>query len=44
MLPITEENTKLVLSLPMFAEITEEEQREVARVLIEAVEKTASLV
>ena len=41
MLPITEENTKLVLSLPMFAEITEDEQREVARVLIEAVEKSS---
>ncbi len=44
MLPITEENTKLVLSLPMFAEITEDEQREVARVLIEAVEKSAATV
>ena len=41
MLPITERNTDLVLSLPMFAEITEDEQKEVARVLIEAVEKSA---
>lgn len=38
MLPITEENTKLVLSLPMFAEITKEEQEEVARCLIKCVE------
>ena len=29
MLPITEKNTKLVLSLPMFAEITEEERARV---------------
>lgn len=38
-LPITEKNTKLVLSLPMFAEITEEEQRTVAKTVIECVEK-----
>ncbi len=44
MLPNTEDNTKLVLSLPMFAEITEDEQREVAARLIEIVEKTAALV
>ena len=44
MLPITEKNTKLVLSLPMFAEITEDEQKEVARVLIEAVEKSTATV
>ena len=43
-LPHTEENTKLVLSLPMFAEITEDEQREVAEKLIRIVEKTAALV
>ena len=42
MLPITEKNTKLVLSLPMFAEITKEEQEEVAKTLIEIVEKTKS--
>ena len=44
MLPNTEDNTKVVLSLPMFAEITEDEQREVASKLIEIVEKTAALV
>lgn len=44
MLPNTERDTKLVMSLPMFAEITEEEQKEVARVLIECVEKTAATV
>ena len=38
LLPNTEKNTKLVLSLPMFAEITEEEQRAVAKTLIECVE------
>jgi len=41
MLPITEENTKLVLSLPMFAEITKEEQEEVAKCLIKCVESSA---
>ena len=44
MLPNTEDNTKVVLSLPMFAEITEDEQREVASKLIEIVEKTVALV
>lgn len=39
LLPNTEKNTKLVLSLPMFAEITEDEQRTVAKTLIECVEK-----
>ena len=39
LLPHTECDTKLVLSLPMFAEITEEEQRTVAKTLIECVEK-----
>jgi len=34
-LPVTEKNTKLVLSLPMFAELTAEEQAKVARTLIE---------
>lgn len=42
MLPVSEKNTKLVLSLPMFAEITKEEQEEVAKTLIEIVQKTAS--
>ena len=39
MLPNTEKNTKLVLSLPMFAEITKEEQETVAKSVIECVEK-----
>ena len=43
-LPKTENNTKLVLSLPMFAEITEEEQRTVAKTLIECVEKCSNKV
>ena len=42
LLPHTEENTKLVLSLPMFAEITEDEQRTVAKTLIECVELAKS--
>ena len=42
LLPNTEKNTKLVLSLPMFAEITEEEQKTVAKTLIECVEKAKS--
>ncbi len=44
MLPNTEKNTKLVLSLPMFAEITREEQEEVANTLIECVEKLTAKV
>ncbi len=44
MLPNTEKNTKLVLSLPMFAEITKEEQQQVASAVIECVEKTSSAV
>ena len=44
LLPHTEENTKLVLSLPMFAEITEEEQKTVAKTLIECVEKAKNKV
>lgn len=44
MLPNTEKNTKLVLSLPMFAEITKEEQQTVAKTLIEIVEKMKSAV
>ena len=38
-LPHTEKNTELVLSLPMFAEITAEEQETVAKTLIECVNK-----
>ena len=39
LLPYTEKDTKLVLSLPMFAELTYEEQKTVAKTLIECVEK-----
>ncbi len=39
-LPYTEENTKLVISLPMFPELTAEEQKQVADTLIGAIEKT----
>ena len=44
MLPNTEKDTKLVLSLPMFAEITKEEQETVAKALIKCVEKVAATV
>lgn len=44
LLPNTEKDVKLVLSLPMFAEITEEEQRTVAKTLIECVEKAKNKV
>ena len=40
-LPETEKNTKLVLSLPMFAEITKEEQETVAKTVIECVKKAS---
>ena len=40
-LPKTEKNTKLVLSLPMFAEITKEEQETVAKTVIECVKKAS---
>ena len=43
-LPVTEKNTELVVSLPMFPEITEEEQRTVAKTLIDCIEKSKSLV
>lgn len=39
LLPHTEHDTKMVMSLPMFAEITEEEQKTVAKTVIECVEK-----
>lgn len=41
-LPKTEENTKLVISLPMFPELTAEEQKTVAETLINAIEKSKS--
>lgn len=44
MLPNTEKDTKLVLSLPMFAEITKEEQELVAKTLIECCQKTMAAV
>lgn len=43
-LPITEENTELVVSLPMFPELTAEEQRTVAKTLIDCVAKSKSAV
>ncbi len=43
-LPKTEKNTELVLSLPMFAEITKEEQETVAKTLIECVKKAGEKV
>ena len=39
-LPITEKNTKLVISLPMFPELTEDEQKTVAQSLIDCIEKS----
>jgi len=41
-LPVTEKNTEMVISLPMFAEITEEEQRTVAKTLIDCIQKSKS--
>ena len=38
-LPITEKNTKLVLSLPMFPELTKEEQETVAKTLIDCLKE-----
>lgn len=39
-LPHTEKNTELVMSLPMFAELTEAEQEEIAAKVIDAIEKS----
>ena len=39
-LPLTEENTKLVISLPMFPELTAEEQKTVADTLISCIAKS----
>ena len=41
-LPVTEHNTDVVMSLPMFPELTDEEQQQVASAVIEAVAKTSS--
>ena len=42
-LPATEKNTECVISLPMFPELTVEEQKTVASTLIECVEKSKTL-
>ncbi|MBR1754467.1 DegT/DnrJ/EryC1/StrS family aminotransferase [bacterium] len=39
-LPVTEKNTKLVISLPMFPELTADEQKEVAEKLVQCIEKS----
>ncbi len=39
-LPKTEENTKLVMSLPMFPELTEDEQRTVVEKVVACIKKT----
>lgn len=39
-LPATEDNTKVVISLPMFPELTAEEQKTVANTLISCIEKS----
>ncbi len=41
-LPVTEHNTDVVMSLPMFPELTDEEQQQVASAVIECVEKASS--
>lgn len=43
-LPHTEDNTKLVISLPMFPELTAEEQKTVADTLINCIEKSKNKV
>jgi len=43
-LPHTEENTKLVMSLPMFAELTLEEQKEIADKVKDAIAKSKEIV
>lgn len=43
-LPLTEENTKLVISLPMFPELTAEEQKIVADTLISCIAKSKNKV
>lgn len=45
-LPVSEKNTEMVISLPMFPELTEEEQRTVAKTVKECIElsKTAAAV
>ncbi len=43
-LPITEKNTECVISLPMFPELTLEEQKTVASTLISCLEKSKALI
>ncbi len=43
MLPNTEDNTKLVMSLPMFPELTEQEQKTVVDTVIECLNATKTL-
>lgn len=43
-LPNTEKNTEIVMSLPMFPELTKEEQEFIAETLIKLVEETKALV
>ena len=42
-LPVTEKNTEVVISLPMFPELTSEEQQTVADTLIQCVEESKAL-
>ncbi len=42
-LPVTEKNTEIVISLPMFPELTKEEQDTVASTLISCIEKSKSV-
>ena len=43
-LPLTEENTKLVMSLPMFPELTEEEQKTVVETVVKCLNMTKQAV
>ena len=43
-LPVTERNTEIVMSLPMFPELTREEQETIASTLIKFVEESKALV
>ena len=43
-LPHTEKDTEMVISLPMFPELTKEEQQTVAKTLIDCIEKSKSAV
>lgn len=43
-LPVTEKNTKLVMSLPMFPELTEEEQKYVVETVVKCLNQTKAAV